>query len=467
MKSHIFRQYDIRGIVGTDLFIEETYTFGRALAAYFLHINPTLTHIIIGRDNRIHSYHLEQELSRALNDSGLITIMLGVCTTPTFYFALHTTDTDTGVMITASHNGPQYNGFKICLQKNSVWGKELLILYNLYRQKAYCQKSQPGFSRSYNATAAHCLWLTNHFSHLKQIPLKIAIDCGHGTAGTLLPTLLQQLQWQQVTLIRDATDSNLFTHEANPVDKNNIQELITHMHNTTYDVGIGFDGDCDRMAAITTEQELIPSDTLLTLFAQDILKTNPQAGIVFDNKCSMILPELLQASNAHFYMTATGHPSIKSCLKKHNALLAGELSGHFIFADRYFGYDDGIYAFLRLIELLINSHNKKNLKELVDALPKSYATPELRLPCPDEQKNMIVHNAKQILASRKCSLITIDGIRAEFDYGWGIIRASHTQPAISVRCESKTMEGLQQVKQEFQQALINLNPQIVQEAFEN
>lgn len=452
MHKHIFREYDIRGNVGSELIIDQVYRLACAIAFYFLQEKPLTKKVVIGFDGRTHSLLIQKEVCRALQDSGLDVVCIGVCPTPVVYFALHTLPFDAGIMITASHNGPEYNGFKINLGIDSVWGKEIQKIRQLYELCAQHGAPQRGSYTEYSLTDTYVAWLQRHFSHLQNIDTKMVFDCANGAAGAILPQLVQHMGWKNATLLYADIDGTFPNHEADPIIEKNAQALREAIAKTGAAFGMGFDGDGDRMAPVTQEGFLLGGDQLLVLYGQAVLEHIPDAAVVYDIKCSQIVPERIKQWGGKAYVSPSGHSIIKTELRKYAAMLAGELSCHFFFADRYFGYDDGIYAALRLIELLHQS--KKSLDALVAELPKTCSMPELRFACAEEEKIELVACAKTYFSDKEFKELSfVDGVRVDMGYGWGLIRASNTQPVICIRCESDSSEGLQAIKRDFIVAL--------------
>ncbi len=455
MKDTIFREYDIRGKVDSELPINQAYDLGRAIAYYLRSQNPSCKTIAIGMDGRTHSLALKNELTRALNESGMNTVFVGTCPTPALYFSLFTgDDIDGGIMITASHNGPEYNGIKLCLGTRVVWGKELQKIKGLYKNKKHILSDTIGTASNAPIIPSYLAWLTNHFEHLKNIPVSCIIDCGNGAGGTVMPELVKQMGWKNVSLLYEEVDGTFPNHEADPTVEKNMRDVKKAVTSQSFDFGIGLDGDCDRMAPMTQHGELVSGDKLLALFAQTVLTEHPGAGIVFDIKSSSGLIELLEQWGAQPIMSPSGHSIIKDMMTKHGALLGGEISCHFFFKDRYFGYDDGIYAALRLIELLHTT--QQPLSELLTIFPKKESSQEFRLFCSDEKKQDVIQAIKDALSqTNDVEISTIDGVRAVFPFGWGIVRASNTQAALSMRFESDTKEGLKKVIERFYALLAN------------
>ena len=449
MKDCIFRQYDIRGKVGSELPLDEVYALTQAIAYYFLQKNPSVKTVAVGADGRTHSPHIKESVCKALQDSGLQVVFIGICPTPVLYFSLFTLPyIDAGLMITASHNGKEYNGIKICFNKESVWGSQIQEIKRLWQQGAALTPIDTGSYTEVAVIDTYVEWLATHFKSLIGMNLSAVIDCGNGAGGTVMPHVLRRMQWNAVQLLYPEVDGTYPHHEADPIVEKNMQDVRAMLSNSSIEVGLGLDGDCDRMTPMTKEGELVQGDKVLALFAQPILQSHPGAAIVFDVKCSAGLPELIQQWGGNPCISPSGHSIIKDQMKKKKGLLAGELSCHFFFHDRYFGYDDGIYAALRLFELLINSG--KSLHELLQVFPKKYSTPEIRIECADEVKEGIVEQVKQeFLKNTQAAVLAIDGIRVSLDYGWGILRASNTQPVLCLRFESDTQEGLQHIQNDF------------------
>jgi len=452
MKATIFREYDIRGVVGDELVLEQAYDLARAIVTFFRKKYPTATTIIVGRDGRIHSPALFAHITRAITDLGLNVIDIGICPTPATYFAACFLHIPIALAITASHNPKEYNGIKMV----GVWGSQIQEIKNIYQQKTFYTNTSGimGTITTHAIIDDYVSYLANHFAHLKKYPIKAVIDCGNGAAGSVIPALIKAMEWPNITLLCETVDGTFPNHEADPTVKKNMLDVIQALEqDPELEVALGFDGDADRMNPMTKSGHLVPGDQMLGLYAQHMLKDFPGATIVFDIKSSGGLIEFLTKHGGIPYMSPSGHSIIKERMAATRALLGGELSCHFFFHDRYFGYDDGIYAALRLFEIL--HATGQNLDTLLQDFPKKISSPEFRIMCSsDAQKTIIVEHVKTIFAARKdLELITIDGIRAHMDYGWGLARASNTQPAISLRFESDSEEGLHHVKTDFFKAL--------------
>ena len=456
MLDVIFREYDIRGKVDQELFVDQVYDLGRAIAYYFVLKQPKTQKIAIGMDGRIHSQIIKEQLCAAFLDSGLDVVFIGTCPSPVLYFALHTLDVDAGVMITASHNPKEYNGFKICLGTASLWGGQVRDIRTFFKQGKYILSGRKGMYEDHMLIPAYVDWLAEHFNHLKSIDVSAVIDCGNGAAGTVLPLLCEKMNWSGVQLLYPEVDGTYPNHEADPVVEANMWDVKKILRSTPIKIGIGLDGDCDRMAPMTKSGYLVPGDKLLTLFAQQLIIDNKKAdditAIVCDIKSSSSLIALLQQWGAQVHMSPSGHAIIKENMSKTGAILGGELSCHFVFNDRYFGYDDGIYAMLRLFEILLSTG--KTLDELISIFPITYSSPEFRIDCDEDKKQLVIKRAEYFFMQKKeAQFISIDGMRVTLDYGWGLVRASNTQSVICVRFESTSSQGLEQLRDDFVLAL--------------
>lgn len=454
MNSCIFREYDIRGVIGQELLIEECYHLGKALITFLANKNAGTDTIIIGRDGRTHSQAIFDKFSKAATDMGFDVFDLGLVPTPVSYFAVKKYKNPAMIMITASHNPKEYNGIKVW----GAFGPQIQEIRKIYEQTVlqdYTKPNHQGQIINKNSIIQDYIdYLTTEFAQLKNSPIKALIDSGNGAAGSVVPQLIKVMGWKNIKQIFAEVDGSFPNHEADPTTVENMQFAINELiNNPELEVGIGFDGDCDRMCPITKSGKLVSGDRLLAIFSKPVLQKHPNATIVFDIKSSSCLIDSLTEWGANPLISPSGHSIIKEAMIKHDAKLAGELSCHFFFNDRYFGYDDGIYAMMRLIEIL--QQENKPLDELLNVMPSKESTAEIKIKCATEaDKKIIVENVKNIFAARTdVQSITIDGIRAQMCYGWGLLRASNTQPALILRFESDSKEGLSQVKNDFYNAL--------------
>lgn len=451
LKDTIFREYDIRGIVETELLVDEIYNLTCAMVCYFLQRNSECKKIVLGMDGRLHSDAIKKEMLRALADCGMDVVFIGLCSSPTLYYAVHTLRVDAGLMITASHNPAEYNGIKICLGKNSVWGAEIKNIQSLYYAQSKPTLSYDGSCIEHDMIPEYVTCFKNHFPHLIGMSLPLVVDCGNGSAGTVMPFLCDVMEWKNVTLLYQEVDGTYPHHEADPTKEKNMLDVKKALKQTNAVLGIGFDGDCDRMAAMTKEGYLVPGDQLLAFFAQEVIKNNPGCTIVSDIKSSSAVLTLMAQWGGKTALSPSGHAIIKDSMRTHHALLGGELSCHFFFADRYFGFDDAFYALLRLLERTVRG---ETVEQFLATIPHTYSSPEYRIDYNEANKQKIIDDLIALFKKRTdTTLITIDGIRAQTPYGWGLVRASNTQASLCLRFESTTQEGLAHIKQDFMSCL--------------
>lgn len=453
MQDHIFRKYDIRGIVGEDLVLKEVYNFGKALAYYIARrANKNALRVAVAMDGRVHSSYIKDELARALRDSGIDVCFFGVCPTPLLYFGLHTFSYDAGIMITASHNEKEYNGFKICYGKELINAHEINELRICYKQQASLITNIKGSISTISIVDRYIDWIEKAFVHLQGSPLRSVIDCGNGAAAAVIPNLVKRMGWSNVSLLYETVDGEFPHRSPDPTRPQALQELSRLVVAQKAPCGIAFDGDADRMVAMTETGLTLTGDITLAVFGHEILKHNPGAHITFDCKCSQVLTTLLKKWGAIYTITPTGHAFVKQKMVETASVLAGELSCHFMFKDRYFGYDDGIYAMMRLLEII--TMTQQSLHTLIETFPQSYTTGEVRIPCNESSKDAIIQSVYAAYINKPgVEMSTLDGVRIETSYGWGIIRASNTQPVMSFSCEAMTPEGFEKIKKDFYTAL--------------
>lgn len=445
----IFRKYDIRGKVGQDLKIEDACNIAKAIAYFLKKKKQNLKTIAVGMDGRIHSPDLKEEICKGLIDSGLDVIFIGLCPTPAMYFATNVLSVDAGIMITASHNPSEDNGIKITLDKQSVWDDQIKTIKDLYNSGAKIS-SKPGVYQENFIADKYINWLSDNFKELHNYNTNSIIDCSNGAAGSVLPSLIKKMNLK-AELLFEEVDGNFPNHEPDPTIEKNL-EFLKKQTVIKEKNGIALDGDCDRVAAMTKLGKLIPGDILLGVFSQFLDKSNKEVAVAFDIKCSTGLTELLEKNNIKPCISPTGFAYVKETMKQNNAIFGGELSGHYCFKDRYFGYDDGIYAMLRIFEILKNSG--KTLETLIESFPKRISSPEFRIECIENQKLNIINQAKQILSiNPETKILEIDGVKASMKYGSGILRASNTQPVLSLRFESNNEKNLIKIKEEFYNAI--------------
>ena len=448
----LFREYDIRGIVGQELTEPIAERIGRAFATIGRERGAKT--VSVGRDGRASSPALRASLIRGLRAGGLNVIDIGICPTPVLYFSLFTLPVDGGVMITGSHNASEYNGFKVCLGKDALHGEDIQHLRKVMEGERFSSGS--GTLSEHPILPDYLAYLKRSFSTVKAERLHVVIDCGNGAAGLAAEQALGQMGCR-VTGLFCEVDGRFPNHHPDPTVVENLQDLIKKVQEMGADVGIGYDGDADRIGAVDEKGNILWGDRLMVIFSRDILKDRPGSTILSEVKASQSLYDDIEQHGGRPIMWKTGHSLIKAKMKAESAVLAGEMSGHMFFADRYFGYDDAIYASCRLVEIL--SKSNKRLSSLTADLPHTAVTPEIRVDCPDQLKFELVKQVKaklvdQAKAGRPIGpagltikdVVTIDGIRAIFEDGWGLIRASNTQPALVLRFEASTQARLDAIR---------------------
>ncbi len=436
----IFRQYDIRGIWEKDLTTEVVELLGRGYASYLLKsINKETAKVSIGWDARLHSPIIRDSLIKGLTESGVDVIDLGMCPTPLQYYTLYTLPIDGGVMITGSHNPPEYNGFKISVGKGTIYGDAIQEIRKIIDAEDF--QTGQGSVETYPVIDHYVEFIKTKFGDLSGI--KVVVDAGNGTGGVVAPAIMKTLG-AEVTELYCEPDGNFPNHHPDPTLEESLVPLIAKVKETGAHAGIGYDGDADRIGVVDEEGNVIWGDKLMIIFSRDILKDNPGAKIIGEVKCSQTLYDDIAAHGGVPIMWKTGHSLIKGKMKTEEALLAGEMSGHIFFKHRYFGYDDAVYASLRLMEIIKKAGEPYSTNALLNDVPEVFATPEIRFECSDEIKFKIVEKAQS--AFNEYESITIDGIRIKFDDGWALIRASNTQPVLVLRFEAQTTARLDEIK---------------------
>ncbi|MBI5603357.1 MAG: phosphomannomutase/phosphoglucomutase [Deltaproteobacteria bacterium] len=436
MNPQIFREYDIRAVVDKELFLEEVITLGKAIGTYLRRQGKIK--ITLGRDGRLSSGDFRERLLAGLLATGCQVIDIGVCPTPLLYFSIRHLKTDGGVMITASHNPPEYNGFKICSGPDTIFGAEIQEI-RLIVQKGEFLTGQ-GSVREEDVLPAYQNFVLKDIQ-LPQ-PLRVGMDGGNGTGGWMGLPIIRRLGCQVFDLYCEV-DGAFPHHEPDPTVPKNLTELIDLVKQEHLDCGLAYDGDGDRLGVVDHEGNIIWGDQLMILFARDILPGRPGSTFIGEVKCSQNLYDDIPRQGGKVIMWKTGHSLIKQKMKEVQAVLAGEMSGHLFFADRYFGFDDAIYASMRLLEIL--SKTGKKIPELLSGLPKTFSTPEIRVETSEEKKFKIVEAAKRELA-QKFPIIDVDGVRVLFEDGWGLIRASNTQPVLVLRFEAQSPARLKEIQ---------------------
>src|SRR5215467_12646458 len=448
----LFREYDLRGIVGKELTEEIAEKIGRGYCTYVK--DRGVKTISVGRDGRLSSPGLHKALMRGLLEGGLNVIDIGICPSPLLYFSLFTLPVDGGIMITGSHNAAEYNGFKVCVGREAIHGDEI----QAFRQVVQAGQFSAGTGRlsEHPIIPDYFAYLKQSFAGLKADRLHVVIDCGNGAAALVAKQALELLGCRVSGLYCDL-DGRFPNHHPDPTVLENLVDLMHAVKEHKADVGIGYDGDADRIGTIDEQGNVLWGDRLMVVYARDILAAKPGSTIISEVKSSQSLYDDIAKRGGRPIMWKTGHSLIKAKMKSEQAVLAGEMSGHMFFADRYFGYDDAIYASCRLVEILAKTG--RPLSSLVADLPKTSVTPEIRVDMPDTVKFELVkqvqHRLTGYVQSRQPigpnkfvvrEVVTIDGVRAIFDDGWGLIRASNTQPALVLRFEATSSDRLAAIR---------------------
>ncbi len=436
ISPQIFREYDIRGIVDKDLNEDVIETIGKAYGTYMRKLGKK--RVSIGRDCRLSSPAYARAMTRGINSTGLEVIDIGMVSTPILYFSLFNVDVDGGVMITASHNPGEYNGIKLCVEKDSLFGEGIQRIRKIAEGGDFA--SGNGSVESIDMMDEYLKFLRNNVDIRPGI--KVGIDCGNGMVGIAAPQILKEFGCE-TTELYITPDGTFPNHHPDPTVVENVEELIHMVRDKKLLLGIGFDGDGDRIGVVDENGNIIWGDILVVILARDILSRMPGAKVIGDVKCSGRLFKDIQKHGGSSIMWKTGHSLIKSKMKLEKAALAGEMSGHIFFADKFFGYDDALYAALRLLEIISNTG--KEVSELLEGIPPAVSTPEIRVDCPEEIKFKVVEKVKEELR-RGYEIVDIDGVRVEFPDGWGLVRASNTQPALVLRFEAETKERLEEIR---------------------
>ena len=435
INPQIFREYDIRGVVGQDLTPATVQLIGKAIGTYMK--RQGAKSLIVGRDVRSSSVDFRDIISAALTSTGCNVIDIGMVPTPVAYFALHHLKADGGVMITGSHNPPEFNGFKISQGHHSLYGEKVQALKSLIDAQDF--ETGSGIIQQTSILDAY----VEHLSSILNIPrkIKVVVDGGNGCFGIIGPQLLRKLGLDPVEIFCEP-DGTFPNHHPDPTVEKNLVGLIEKVRTEKAELGIGFDGDADRIGLVDEKGNILWGDQLLTIFARDILSKNPGATIVGEVKCSQNLYKDIENRGGVPVMAPAGHSLIKKKMQETGALLAGEMSRHICFADNYFGYDDAIFAAGRILQIVANSSQK--VSEMLVDLPKTAYTPEIRIDCPDDKKFEIVSELTEFFRSQY-EVIDIDGVRINFSDGWALIRASNTQPVLVLRFEAETQPRLKEL----------------------
>lgn len=438
MDANIFREYDIRGLVGSQLTDESVATLGRAIGTFF--VQNGAKRIAVGYDARESSPRFCKLLTDGFNEVGCDVLLIGMVPTPVLYHTVFTRGVDGGVMITGSHNPPDHNGFKICLGKDALFGSQIQEIKAISISGEFASGS--GAVETIEVLDEYRRDVVSRVS-VGERKIKAVIDAGNGMGGVTAVPVYRELGIEMTELYIEP-DSNFPNHHPDPTVEENLQDVIEAVGRERADVGIAFDGDGDRIGVVDAGGRIIWGDELMVLLSRSVLEKHPGAAIIAEVKCSQTLFDDIEKHGGNAIMWKAGHSLIKAKMKETDAVLAGEMSGHIFFADRYYGFDDATYVGARLIEIL--SHTDKPLSELLADLPKTFSTPELRVDCSDDTKFDVVEKiADHFSATHK--VITIDGARILFEHGWGLVRASNTQALLVLRFEADSESHLKEIRE--------------------
>lgn len=442
-KPVIFREYDIRGVYNEQFDLDFAYNLGRAFSSYVVKKTGKKNfRLSLGHDARLSSTAITEQLCKGMVESGAQVYLLGLVTSPISYFSTFELDLDGGIMVTGSHNPPEYNGFKISFGKTTIFGEEIQELKKIMMAQDYVQGQ--GSSEKHDIFPAYLARYQKEFGSIK--PIKVVLDCGNGAAGAIVRRLFNTVGLEPQILF-EQPDGRFPNHHPDPTVEKNLKDLQKAVIASGAICGIGFDGDADRIGVVDHTGQMIYGDELMTIFARSILETAKGEKIVGDVKCSDRMYADIQKHGGQPVMWKTGHSLVKEKIKTEQSPFGGEMSGHIFFADRNYGYDDAPYAGLRLCEILAKTG--KNIPALLEGLPMAYNTPEIRIDTTEDKKILIVEKVKEKFSQTndtKVKVNLIDGIRISFEDGWALARASNTQPVLVVRFESTSAEGLKRIE---------------------
>ncbi|HEY4373594.1 MAG TPA: phosphomannomutase/phosphoglucomutase [Burkholderiales bacterium] len=447
--KEIFKAYDIRGIVGKTLTNEGVEAIGQAIASEARKRGGK--QIVIGRDGRLSGPELAGALAKGIRKAGVDVIDLGMVTTGMLYYAVYELEAGSGVMVTGSHNPPEYNGLKMVLAGEAIYGDTILSLHTSIETGDLAKGE--GAYRSHDIRDAYLKRIAGGVKLAR--PMNIAVDCGNGVPGAYAPALFRALGCE-VTELFCEVDGHFPNHHPDPAHPENLQDLIRALQKGPEEIGLAFDGDGDRLGVVTKDGKIIYPDRQLMLFAADVLSRNPGATILYDVKCTRNLAPWIKQHGGEPLMWKTGHSLVKAKLKETGAALAGEMSGHVFFKERWYGFDDALYVGARLLEIL---SREKDPGAVLNALPDSIATPELQLKCAEgENFSLIAKLQKEAKFPGAENIITIDGLRIEYPDGFGLMRSSNTTPVIVLRFEANDEAAIQRIQQTFRDVLLHAKP---------
>lgn len=458
----IFREYDIRGVVGKDYDGGFVFSLGKAFVALLRETKPDAEWVSVGRDARISSEGLSEHLIRGIRSSGINVYDIGLCPTPLQYFSIYHLNLDGGIMVTGSHNPPEYNGFKLSIGKETLFGEGIQRIKDVLLSRKWSESVYEGQLQEYDILSAYAGYMKKHFSYLSDKTyrrLKIVVDAGNGTGGIVAPEILSAIGCEVIRLYCEP-DGLFPNHHPDPTVVEYIKDLIRVTREEEADFGVGYDGDADRIGIVDQSGNIVWGDQLMIILSRSILRKRPGSIVIGDVKCSQLMFDDIERHGGVPIMWKTGHSIVKDKMKRERAVLAGEFSGHIFIADDYFGFDDALYATFRLVEIV--KKTGLGIQELLADIPPMVYTPEIRLDCPDNRKMIVVrelvHRCKEYAISGSSpvpikKIYDIDGARVVFEKGWGLVRSSNTQPVIVMRFEAEDEEALKEYRLFFEREL--------------
>ncbi|MGL4768217.1 MAG: phosphomannomutase/phosphoglucomutase [Formosimonas sp.] len=453
LAKSIFKAYDIRGIVDETLTEDAVRRIGHAIGSQAA--AQGVRQLVLGRDGRLSGLRLQTALADGVIRAGVDVIDVGMVPTPVVYFATRLLNTGSGVMVTGSHNPPQYNGLKMMLAGRTLYGADIIDLYQRIVDEQLHTAETAGHVIERNVLPeyidAMCADITLHR------PMHVAVDCGNGVGGVVASQLLQRLGCM-VTELFCEVDGNFPNHHPDPAEPHNLIDLQNTLRDGTAEIGLAFDGDADRLGVVTQDGQIIYPDRQMMLFAQDILSRIPNATVLYDVKCSAHLPRFIAQHGGQSLMWKTGHSLMKAKLQETRAEFAGEMSGHLYFNDRWGGLDDGLYAAARLLEIVSRS---TDVNGVLNNLPQGISTPEITVRLNEGEGHALMQQLAQTAQFDQAHVSTVDGLRADYADGFGLVRASNTTPSLVLRFEADDAAGLQRIQNEFKQLLVQAKPEIV------
>jgi len=464
-KDTIFREYDIRGVVGIDYDEDFAFVLGRVFGSLLREANPHARQVSVGRDARLSSGILADRLIQGIVSTGISVCNIGLCPTPLQYFSLHHLDLDGGIMVTGSHNPPEYNGFKLSIGKETIFGDEIQKIKTRIYKQLWHENPVAGKVEKFDILSVYRAFMNERFSYLSHKDyrrVKIVVDAGNGTAGIIAPEILETMGCDVIPLYCEP-DGRFPNHHPDPTVPEYIHDLIRITKEHAADIGVGYDGDADRIGVVDTDGTIVWGDQIMIMLSREILRRRPGSVVIGDVKCSQLMFDDIEKHGGKPIMWKTGHSLVKDKMRKENAVLAGEFSGHIFIADDYFGFDDAIYTTFRLVEIM--KKTGYGIHDMLSDIPRMVYTPEIRVECRDDQKKHFVEKLTALCKEYARTgdspvpikkIYDIDGARVIFEKGWGLVRSSNTQPVIVMRFEAEDKESLNSYRSFLETALSSI-----------